>query len=162
MHDWVCAIIDSQKLLPPAVAKHFMKSSYFTGSAHYDTNDEGRKRLWTRLADQLKGEVDAVLADATLKCEAAPDLSGRPVSKGERLVKICQDLIAAIEEGGDIDALASRLEYEGRGTGVSSDAKQIRKLLAKKRITDMRQFEADLHRHAYHAKIVAQQLYHMD
>lgn len=162
MHDWICAIIGSQKLLPPAVGKHFSKGSYFTGSAHFDTDDDGRKRLWARLASQLKGEVDAVLADTNLRREAGPDLSGRPLSKGEKLVKICEELIAALSKGGDVDGLAARLEFEGGGTGVSADAKQIRKLLARKRIPDIQQHEASLYRHAYHAKIVAQGLFHMD
>lgn len=162
MHDWICGIIDSQKLLPPAVSKHFSKGSYYTGSQHFETDDAGRKRLWERLAAQLKSEVDAVLADPGLKREAAPDLSGRPQSLGERLVKICDQLLQAISKGGDVDGLATRLEHEASGTEVAYNARQIRKLLGRKRIPDMKQHPHDLYRLAYHAKIVAGRLLHRD
>ncbi|MBN9438941.1 hypothetical protein [Bosea sp. (in: a-proteobacteria)] len=162
MHNWICAIIESLKLLPSSVANHFRVGSYFIGGAHFETNDEGRQRLWQRLGAQLKGEIDAVLADPALKRAEAPDLSDRPTTKGERLVKICDELQQALTSGRDADQIAARLEREASGTPVAFDARQIRKLLAKRRISDLAQHQADLYRLVGHARLVAGGLNHLE
>lgn len=162
MHDWVCGIIGSLKLLPPAVSRHFQSGAYFIGGQHYSTDDAGRQELWRQLAAQLKNEIDAVLADPALKRDAAPDLSGRPITKGERIVAICDELQRALANGGDSDRLAAKLEYEGGGTEVASDARQLRKLFAKKRIPDSHRHQAEIHRLVYHARVVGRRLDHLE
>lgn len=162
MHDWVSGIIGSLKLLPPAIARHFLTGAYFIGGQHYSTDDAGRQKLWTRLAAQLNAELDAVVADPSLQREAAPDLSGRPTTKGERIVAVCDELQHVLDAGGDGDRVAAKLEREGSGSEVAYDAKQIRKLLAKKRIPDLQHHRAELHRLVYHARLVGRRLNHLE
>lgn len=160
MHGWISGTIRAIGLLPAPVKRHFNPLHYSIGNAHFEADSQRRDSMWRELADDLAGELDAVLADPSLAKGAGADLKSRPATLGERLTAICEKLWEAVAQGGNADSLAAQLEREGAGTEVRYDAAQLRRLLARKRVPDWSRHRSDMFRLIGHARCVAENLHH--
>ncbi|OZA72536.1 MAG: hypothetical protein B7X77_11550 [Caulobacter sp. 39-67-4] len=126
-------------------------TSFYVGSAHYNTTNAERVKLWAHLSAGLNEDLDRLAADTTL---ADIDVSKRRRTRGEAILVACERLDAARDRGGDMLPLARELERVGAGTDAGFDGRELVRLLSKKRVPDLRQHDYEIVRHIHHARIV--------
>lgn len=146
------AVIGTMEALPADISAR-IRTSFYVGSAHYDTTNAGRVELWARLSVGLNEDLDRLAADTTL---ADIDVSRRRQTRGEAILLACERLDAARDRGRDMLPLARELERVGAGTGTDAgfDGSELIRLLSKKRIPDLCQHDCDIVRRIHHARTV--------
>lgn len=158
IHSMVVAAIETMKMLPDEVGRHFDRGAFLIGGAHDRVSNQRRIEIWLRLATKLANGLDAVSADDGLRA-AAPGADARPQTSGERIDELCRELGAALSAGRDLNGILVKIEAEASGTPVSSDVREMRRLLNMKRIPDVSRWRSDFHYAIGHAEAVARQLH---
>lgn len=87
VHQLLGGIINIEKMLPKAVAKHFKIPNPYVGGSHFDLGDDYRKRLVTGMTTALKEGLQRAAADPALKRDGGADFSDRPRSRGEEIIE---------------------------------------------------------------------------
>lgn len=146
----ICAVIGTMKVLPEAISAR-IHTSFYVGSAHYDTTNAGRVKLWARLSAGLNDDLDRLAADPAL---ADVDVSSRRKTRGEAILAACERLDAARASGEDMLSPAQKLKRVGAGTDAGSDGSELVRILSKKRIPDVHQHNYEISRLIHHARIV--------
>jgi hypothetical protein len=160
IHSMVVAAIETMKMLPEDVGRHFDQGAFMIGATHDRVSSQRRIEIWQRLATKLTAGLDAVSADDELRTNA-PSPEARPQTTGERIEELCRELSAALSAGQDLNTIVVKIEAEASGTAVSSDAREMRRLLNMKRIPDLSRWRSDFHFAIGHAERVAWQLHSM-
>ena len=155
LDDFIVAIIQTHELLPQEIQRLVPIAHCYTAGAHLDTTQERRDAVWARIRADLNAGLDLVL-------QQAPELKdrrdfNRPVTKGERILGLC----AEFDQNANQLAIARRLEFEGAGTEVAFDAKELQRLLARKRVPNWTEHEAKITRLIYHIELLAARLHHL-
>ena len=160
VHDWLCAVIQTIQLLPPALATKMSETYYMIGDAHYRWSEAVRPVEWKRLADHL--EVNLAKVAEEIGCDgkhgtASFDLSGRPKTLGERVEALCTKLM---NEGLDTSEGARMLQELAMNSHpqLSSDLHELQRLAKLKRKPD--DYRSKVIHCLYHMRIVAGDLYH--
>jgi hypothetical protein len=152
---FIVEIIQTHKLLPDPLQRLIPIGRCYTGGTHWNTTPEQRNAIWTDIRADLNAGLDKLLADGDVLSQASA--MPRPETRGERILTLCKEF----DRGGNTVAVARRLQVEGAGTDVAYDAKQLLRLLERKRIPNLAQHEMDVARLIAHIEAVAAQLHHM-
>lgn len=160
IHSMAVTAIETMKMLPQGVGRHFDQGAFLIGGAHDRVSKQRRIEIWQRLATKLATGLDAVSADDGLRGDA-PGPDDRPQTSGERIEELCRELSVALSDGRDMNSILVKLETEASGTPASSDAREMRRLLNMKRIPDLSRWRSDFHYAIGHAEAVARQLHGM-
>lgn len=153
LDDFIVGVIQTHALLPAKIQRLVPITSCYTAGAHWDTTQAHRDEIWTRIRADLNTGLERVLHQASdLKQQSLE----RPVTKGEKIQALCTEFRQAANQM----ALAKRLEFEGAGTEVAFDAKELQRLLAHKRIPNWADHEYKIARLIGHIEIIAARLHH--
>lgn len=152
------AVIGSINMLPRAIAVRIRCEGFYTRGMHYQMSSSQLEVLWQDLTKNLAEDLAGIANDPSL---ASVDVADRPVTKGEKICVICQQMDSARKNGGNLLALARRLEIEASGTPASADAKLLVRHLSKKRITDYDTYDYEICRLISHAELSAGHIHWM-
>ena len=153
------ATIDSFEMLPAAVKRHFRVNPY-VGDYSRPSN-AWRRQAWGELTARLDEGLTAVTEDAALQRNGGADLGDRPQSRGEQISAICKRLEGIYKSGGAWDAALAELERAASGTSVGSEVEAIKRLIAKKQISDIGAWRSDMIGHIWRSDSAAQNLHHL-
>lgn len=130
LNDYLNAIIQTHEMLPQVLKRLTPITHCITYGAHWDRTQEYRNALWLKVRTELSAGLDAVLRVEGQLDPAA--LTDRPVSQGERILALTERWHA----GEDHATIAKLLQGTCVGTDATYDAKQLLRLVSKKRIAD--------------------------
>lgn len=163
MHGWLVAVIQSIRALPRVAATHFT-GYYSLGNAHFEMSAERRAATWRKLAEELREHVNAAHADPALRSDnplGAPDVSDRQQSRGERLTALCDKLDRASWGTREFDGILAQINSDAIGD-IRSDVAQLKRLSARRRISDLDEHRYWITRHIAHIRLIADQLHHLE
>jgi hypothetical protein len=121
-------LINIEKMLPKAVARHFKLPNLYVGDAHFSRSQSYRADLISEITTAISAGLNAVENDQSLKRDNAPDFSDRPKSRGEEIL----EALARFEKDRDQAAL-SQLKMAVSPTHLQSQVKTIEMLMTRKR-----------------------------
>lgn len=153
LDSFLVGIIQTHEMLPEALRRMVPIGACFTHGTHWDMSPERQRELWGRITADLRKGIERVEAEDSKVDTTA--LSDRKETKGERILA----LIKQLKECGDDEGIARRLAFEGAGSDVAWDAKQLQRLFAKKRIPNVDQHRAEINRLIDHIERVAHRLH---
>ncbi len=159
---YLLSAIGSLRLLPSVIGDRIRGASFLMGNAHVSMSAARRTETWSRLAMDLRGDLQALASDEAFWLDNVDRFADRPRTKGERILEICDALDETYKSGGPMDHLAKRLEIEGAGSPVSTDAKQLVRLVGRKRIPNWDAHQSEIVRLVHHTRLIAERLHHME
>lgn len=155
LDDFLVAIIETHKLLPVPMQRLISIGHCYTMGTHWHTSQERRDAIWASIRHDLNEGLQRVLADGQQLSQVGE--MDRLETRGERILKLCKDF----ERGGNEVAIARKLQFEGAGTEIAYDARELLRLLERKRIPNVGGHEANITRLIYHIEAVAARLHHL-
>ena len=124
----LCALIDIEKMLPKAVARHFELPYLYVAGAHFNRGDAYRRQLVSEITTALKVGLESADADPQLERGGGADFGDRPRSRGEEVLE------AAVSFKNEMTRpKLSQLQTAIFGTNLRSRVKTIEMLLTRKR-----------------------------
>lgn len=154
LNDYLNAIMQTHEMLPQVVRQLAPITHCITYGAHWDRTQEYRNDLWAKVRAELSAGLDAALRVEGQLDPAA--LADRPVSQGERILALTERWRA----GEDRATIAKLLEGTCVGSDASYDAKQLLRLVSKKRIADHSAHNSEIGRLLHRIESVASRSHH--
>lgn len=114
--------------------------------------------------EALREHVNAAHADPTLTSDnplGAPDVSDRRQSRGERLIALCDKLCRVSWGTPEFGRILAQISNDAMGD-IRSDVVQLKRLSARKRISDLGEHRYWIARHIAHIRLIADQLHHLE
>lgn len=156
LDDFLRDVIGTHTMLPNTVRQKIFIHQCYTCGSHIDTSQERRDKLWSDICVDLVAGLNSIREDASLQIKYAAD-PDRPITKGERILGLCSQFDVARDRTMVVDQMIQ----EGGGSPVYSQAKELQRLLGRKRIPNANTYDADISRRISTIKMIAQRLHHL-
>lgn len=155
-HQLLVAVINLQKMLPRAVARHFKFPRLIIGNDHFRLDGSYRRKLVGEITAALATGIAKAAEDPLLKRGGGGDFSDRPKSRGEVIL----DAIARVNDDRSPAALAA-LKAAVAPTRLQSRVRTIEKLTTRVRPIGNQSPEAAIYAELYRLESEAE-AYHSE